>query len=78
MARTYLIYVRVGYVFESLFSEGTISPISMIFGTFYKYVISFLVALALACRYNFFEISAYMFDIWNLIAVLKKAIVLRS
>ena len=26
------IYMRVGYVFESRFSEGVIQPISMIFG----------------------------------------------
>ena len=30
------IYMRVGYVFESRFSEGVIQPISMIFGVLNK------------------------------------------
>ena len=36
VARTYLSMRRVGYVFESRFSAGMISPISTIFGILKK------------------------------------------
>ena len=53
--------MRVGYVFESRFSAGTIQPISMIFGILNKECWNFKkMFFYFIVRIKTFEVSAYI------------------